>query len=125
VYIFSNMFLRTLHNQIVSLFLVLILALLSITPTVPANPHGINHLSTIHDGKGSRGWSEQVGGRLRRYEIPQNKFIVFFEVLPSEKPLSNSIYLNRVFSYDSSSSPTTARYYYPPPRDLPLASFHG
>jgi hypothetical protein len=119
------MSLQKLHIQLIAFSLVLALGSVSITPSRPVSSRGIRHLSTIQDGSGSHNQVEQIGLKFRRYEIPQNKFLVIFEVLLSEKPLPDSIYLRSIFSYDVSSLPTTARYYYPPPRDLPLTPFHA
>ena len=77
-----------------------------------------------HGGK-TTGQSDQTQGKSRRYDLSANKFQVWIDALPAQRPSEYHRHLKGLFSYDSSTAPTNTLYYFPPPRDPPIASLCG
>jgi|GEM_PF-5947197 len=107
----------------VSLLVICVYAFLGIAgPNHMARPFGCKRSVTIEQNKISHGFGEPMPWKIRRHNLPEDRFRVFPIVTVLLQPIPSSEHFKGNFFPDKNFLPTASRYYIPPSRDLPALS---
>ena len=107
----------------VALLLICVYAFIGITgPTHMKGSFGVKQSVTIEQNKTSHGSGEPVSWKIRRHNLPEDRFRVFSIVTVVVRPAPGPEHFNGNFFPDKNFLPTASRYFIPPSRDLPALS---